>query len=409
MTAYQSSHTRNKNARCCYAPSAYRFSLTVKIALITETFPPEVNGVAMTLHRLVSGLQELGHAMTVVRPRQKNESVAEKPFSEILVKGFPIPRYADLQFGCLSGRRLRNAWVEQKPDLIHIATEGPLGYSALSVARKLGIPTISTFHTNFHSYGSHYGYGLLAKPLMAYFRWFHNRTGATFVPSVEVQTELQNAGFERVSILARGVDTQLFDPARRSEVLRASWGAGPDTPVVIYVGRVADEKNIPLTVKAFLRFRQLRPDAQLVIVGDGPERKKLEQAYPEIHFAGMQRGEALAAHYASGDFFFFGSVTETFGNVVTEALASGLVVLAYDYAAGKRHIRSGENGYTAKLGDEQNFLSKVETIAQNPKNSALLRAKARTSALEVSWRSVIGVFEKDLIRHARRDPKEMCA
>ncbi|WOO42806.1 glycosyltransferase family 1 protein [Rubellicoccus peritrichatus] len=378
----------------------------MKIALITETFPPEVNGVAMTLHRLVTGLHKRGNHMTVVRPRQEADKTRreEKDYEEILVKGYSIPRYQGLQFGVPARRRLKAVWRKEKPDLIHIATEGPLGYSALGAADDLNIPTISTFHTNFHSYGDHYGYGFFTKPLMRFFKYFHNRTGATYVPSDEVKEELEEQGINNVRILSRGVDTELFTPARRSEKLRTEWGVEPSTPVVLYVGRVANEKNIPLTVKAFTRFKELEPNAKLVIVGDGPERKNLEKEHPDIHFAGMRKGEDLAAHYASGDFFFFGSVTETFGNVVTEAMASGLIVLCYDYAAGKRHIVNGENGFTAPYKDEAGFLKTIEQVTNAKPLWPTIAEAANRTAADISWAKIIAKFEEELREFA--DVKE---
>ncbi len=375
----------------------------MKIVLVTETFPPEVNGVAMTLHRVVTGLQSFGHEVSVVRPRQKADTGPKystangtRPYGELLLGGIPIPRYPGLQFGLPTVGILQKTWRKEKPDLVHIATEGPLGKSALGAATKLGIPISSSFHTNFHTYGKHYGYGKLVSPLMAFFKRFHNKTAATFVPSVEVVRELEGYGFDNVKILARGVDTQLFDPARRDAAMRAEWGAAPETPVAIYVGRVAQEKNIPLTVQAFLKFREKEPEAKLVIVGDGPERAKLEKKHPEIHFAGMRRGEDLATHYASADFFFFGSVSETFGNVVTEAMASGLVVLTYDYAAGHRHIKDGENGFLARYNDEGEFLAAIETIHNAKPLWPVIRQAARETSLQISWGSVLRGFEADL-------------
>lgn len=369
---------------------------TVKLTLVTETFPPEVNGVAMTLHRLVTGLIARGHDVQVVRPRQKADKVERQhDFPEDLVTGFPLPGYQGLQFGSLCTGHLKKLWSADRPDVVHIATEGPLGVAALNAARKLGIPVISSYHTNFHSYGDHYGYAWLSGLMLGFFRWFHNRTRATFVPSEDIQRTLEQAQFRNVKIFSRGVDTQLFGTHCRSEELRREWGAEPNTPVVVYVGRVASEKNIPLTVKAFLRFRDKHPAAKLVIVGDGPERKKLEKEHPEIHFAGMRRGENLAAHYASADFFFFASVTETFGNVITEAMASGLVVLSYDYAAALRHIQEGVNGYKAPYNDESAYLAAIDRLAADSANWPSVREQAVQTAQGLSWDHILQKYEDD--------------
>ncbi len=369
----------------------------MKLTLVTETFPPEVNGVAMTLHRLVTGLIARGHAVRVVRPKQKADKVERQhDFPEDYVLGLPLPGYEGLQFGSLCTGRLKKLWRENRPEVIHIATEGPLGVAARRAARQLSIPVVSSYHTNFHSYGDHYGYGFLKAPMLAFFRWFHNGTLATFVPSEDLQKTLTEAKFRNVKIFSRGVDTQLFGPHRRSDELRREWGATPDTPVVIYVGRVASEKNIPLSLKAFARFRERVPNAKMVIVGDGPERKKIEREHPDIHFAGMRRGEDLAAHYASADFFFFASTTETFGNVITEAMASGLGVLAYNYAAALRHITDGQNGYVAPYDDEAAYLAAIDRIADDQDNWPTLRANATQTAQGLSWDAILASYESDV-------------
>ncbi|HEY0946072.1 MAG TPA: glycosyltransferase family 1 protein [Opitutaceae bacterium] len=370
----------------------------MKIALVTETYPPEVNGVAMTLSRLVQGLRTRGHRVEVVRPRQATELHArEKPLTEdLLVPGVPIPFYKALRLGLPVTGRLRRRWATRRPDVVHVATEGPLGLAAVRAARALRLPVTSSFHTNFHAYGGHYGFKPLRGAALGYLRWFHNRTRCTLVPAGDLRAALESDGFERLGVLARGVDAQLFAPGRRRPELRASWGASADTPVVIYVGRMAAEKNLGLAVEAFLAMQQEAPRAKFVLVGDGPERPALARQYPQFHYAGMRRGEDLAAHYASADVFVFPSVTETFGNVVTEALASGLVVLAYDYAAAREHVRSGENGFTVPFGDGGRFLAAAQEIMQRRSEWPALRAAARASALAITWDAIIEKFEGEL-------------
>lgn len=370
----------------------------MKICLVTETYPPEVNGVAMTLHRLVGGLVDLGHTLDVVRPRQgKADAPATgERLSEWLAPGGPLPGYDGLHFGLPAKRRLVRRWRAARPDVVHVATEGPLGWSAVRAARKLGIPVVSSFHTNFHSYGKHYGYGMFIRVALGWLRYVHNLTRRTFVPSHDLLKTLQDDGFRNLRILGRGVDTQLYDPARRSDALRAEWGAGQDTPVAIYVGRIAGEKNIPLTIEAFLAMRALRPEMRLVLVGDGPERKRLQAEHPEFHFAGVRRGEDLATHYASGDVFLFASITETFGNVVTEAMASGLAVLAYDYAAPQRYIENGRNGVIVPFDKNPAFIQAAQDLARDPASWAELREAARSTALGISWDAVIRGYAAEL-------------
>ncbi|MDP0498603.1 MAG: glycosyltransferase family 1 protein [Verrucomicrobiota bacterium JB022] len=364
---------------------------------MTETFPPEINGVSMTLSRLVGGLLRRGHQVQVIAPWRRDRRANLMPGCELIsVPGMPIPRYENLRFGLPLPGIMNKHWRGNPPDLVHIATEGPLGWAASRACRGLKIPLVTSFHTNFHSYGRFYGYGGVTKAVLSYMRRFHQHAEVTFVPSDDTLNRLARAGFDHLEILGRGVDTELFSPARRSDALRAEWGAKPDTPVALYVGRVASEKNLPLTIQAWLAMRETRPDLKLVVVGDGPERGKLAQEHPEIVFAGMREGEDLASHYASGDVFLFGSVTETFGNVVTEAMASGLVLLAYDYAAPQRFVRDGENGRIAPLHDEAAYLAAARDLAAHPEAWPQMREKARETMMSVSWEAVLDKFEQRL-------------
>ncbi|MCY1176075.1 D-inositol-3-phosphate glycosyltransferase [compost metagenome] len=188
---------------------------------------------------------------------------------------------------------------------------------------------MSGFHTNFQRYTAEYGLGWFSRVLTHYLRWFHNRTRLTLVPSTSQRLELERRGFERLALLSRGVDSQLFSPARRTTALRESWGLEIDDIALLHVGRLAAEKNLGLLERSLKALRDAYPQRRmkLIVVGDGPHRTMLEQQLPDAVFCGEQRGEALAEHYASGDVFLFPSLTETFGNVVLEAMAAGLPVV----------------------------------------------------------------------------------
>jgi glycosyltransferase involved in cell wall biosynthesis len=364
------------------------------VSVVTETYPPEINGVAMTLERMVDGLHGLGHGIQVVRPRQGiNDRPESNGVEHALVRGMPIPRYESLKLGLPSGRILARLWTERRPDIVHIATEGPLGWSALAVARRLGIPVSTDFHTNFHAYSHHYGLGLLAKPVGAYLRYFHNRAGCTLVPTEGMRHELAGQGFQGLRVVARGVDTTLFHPRRRSYALRAQWGAQPDDPVAIYVGRLAPEKNLPLVISAFEAMRTIEPRVKLVVVGGGPARGELEARNRGYVFAGMRRGEDLATHYASGDLFLFPSVTETYGNVTVEAMASGLAVLAYDYAATREHIRHNENGLAAPFDDAEAFVRLAKGLVRDPGRAKTFGRQARETSERIDWERVVSDLE----------------
>ena len=294
-------------------------------------------------------------------------------------------------------------WKRNRPDVLYIATEGPLGLSALRAARRLGIPVVSGFHTNFQQYSDLYGFGLLTRLLTGYLRWFHNRSRLTLVPSPSQRLELQRRGFERLELLARGVDGHLFHPARRSSELRATWGMAEDEIAVIHVGRLAAEKNLQLLVRAFRDLQGSLPQRhlRLVLVGDGPLRAQLQEQLPEALFCGMQRGDALAEHYASGDLFLFPSLSETFGNVVLEALASGLAVVAFDQAAAAQHIRHGHNGALATPGDERAFIEAAHWLLEDDETLRRVRLNARQHAGKQGWPAIVEQFEEHL-RQARQ-------
>jgi glycosyltransferase involved in cell wall biosynthesis len=367
---------------------------SLRIAVVTETFPPEVNGVAMTLGRIVEGLLQRGHAVQVVRPRQTREDFEPRAgLDQVLSKGIPVPSYGELRFGLPSKGRLTKLWGEQRPDIVHVVTEGPLGWSAVAAARKLHLPITSSFHTNFHSYSQHYGMGLLKSPIESYLRKLHNRTQATMVPTRAMQQELKGRGYDNVTLVSRGVAIELFKPSRRSEALRASWGVQPDDPVVLLVGRLAKEKNVGLVVAAFRAIQAKLPRARLVFVGDGPLRRDLEEAVPEAHFAGVRQREDLAAHYASADLFLFPSLTETFGNVVPEALASGLAVLSYANAAAQELIVNQHNGVLVPNGDELAFVNASVALATDPARQQQMRALAPGSVAYLEWSAVSDSFE----------------
>src|SRR5262245_50156452 len=360
----------------------------LRIAVVTETYPPEVNGVAKTAARFVEGLRALGHEVQVIRPRQ---GAADQ--GDVLMRGISIPCYRDLKVGLPAKRALQRMWSFRRPDIVHVVTEGPLGWSALQAAAKLKLPVISDFRTNFPSYSSHYRVGWLKKPILSYLRRFHNRTLCTIVPTAPMRSDLAALGFQRLRVIARGIDTRQFDPARRDAGLRARWGAGPNDLVLLYVGRLAAEKNLAAVVAAYEAARRENPAVKLVLVGDGPERRSLEARLPEAIFAGLRRGDDLAAHYASGDLFLFPSLTETYGNVTLEAMASGLAVVAFDYAAARELIESGESGLLAPFGDAAAFTAHAAALAADVERTRRLGTRARAEALTRGWGRLVGELE----------------
>lgn len=363
---------------------------SLRLAIVTETWPPEVNGVALTLSRLVHGLCARGHAIQLIRPRQdKHETaMAKEDMSELLLKGLPIPRYPQLKIGLPSKKVLIRAWTLRRPDLVHIATEGPLGWSALQAARRLRLPVTSDFRTNFHSYSKHYGVGWLSKPIVAYLRKFHNHTACTMVPTRLLRSELEKLGFDHLRVVARGVDTALFDTLRRSDALRQSWGAGADTLVLLSAGRLAPEKNLELVIKTYLTLRAAGRAVRLVFAGDGPDRESLQATCPEAIFLGMCDHEQLATIYPSADLFLFPSLTETFGNVTLEALACGTPVLAFDSAAAAELVQPERNGWLVQDDREEDFIEKALAVTSEPARLLSMRQMTRQSVSGLDWQHI---------------------
>jgi len=367
---------------------------SMRIACVSETYPPEVNGVATTLAALVEGLHRRNHELQLIRPRQPTTDAAggKLRFHEVLMRGLPIPNYPGLRMGLPSKRELVRLWSVRRPDVVHIATEGPLGWSALQAARHLKLPVSSDFRTNFHAYSRHYGVGWLHKPIMLYLRKFHNLTHCTTVPTEALRGDLLAYGFRNLTVVGRGVDTTRFDPAKRSAALRASWGVKAGELVVACVGRLAREKNLGVTLRAFDAMAAQRL-TKLVFVGDGPMREELRAQCPQAVFAGQRTGEDLAAHYASADVLLFPSLTESFGNVTTEAMASGLPVIAFHYAAAAQLIRTGVNGFVVPRDDEAGYVSCAAQACLDAPTLQALGARARETACAHGWDRVVARFE----------------
>jgi len=375
----------------------------LRIAYVTETWPPEINGVALTVERSVRYLRGRGHALTLMRPRQRGEG-ARDDADEWRSPGLPIPMYPDLRIGLAFAASLERRFAARAPQLVHVATQGPLGRAALLAAKALGLPVTSDFRTNFHRYSRYYGFGRCERLIASYLRRFHNRADRTFVPARSLRAALSAEGFERLEVLGRGVDALRFTPAARDADLRRAWGADDETPVALYVGRLAPEKNVALALAAHAAMRSLRPELRMVLVGDGPLRARLEAQHRDAVFAGVQRGAALAAHYASADLFLFPSQSETFGNVTLEALASGLALVAYDEAAAAEHVRDGDNGVLAHGDDASAFIDAACRALAHAQPGATLRRRARQTALAAHWDEVLRRFEHRLADVALREP-----
>lgn len=373
------------------------------VAIVTETYPPEVNGVALTVRNMESGLRNAGFRTSVVRPRQDSDLEGDAAEGQTLVRGARLPRYPGLQFGWPAGRRLRRLWSAHRPDVAYVATEGPLGWSALRLANAMRIPVVAGFHTRFDEYMKRYGFPFLAPVAWRWMRSFHNRAQRTLVPTDALRNLLTDGGFRHVSVLGRAVDGERFHPSRRDEALRAQWGLGSEDLAVCHVGRIAPEKNLDLLISAFDAIKAEQPAARMVWIGDGPSRTDLQRLHPEHVFCGVHRGIALAAHLASTDLFLFPSVTETFGNVTLEAMASGVPTVAFDYGAAGTCMRHDESGVLVPLNEPARFVPESARVARDTALRTRISSAARqiveTLRPEVITRQLIDILEE--VRHGQ--------
>lgn len=375
----------------------------MRLTLVTETYVPEINGVAKTLERIVNELTDRGHRVHIIRPQQKNEASVNSA-SLTTVRGMPIPGYSGLQFGLPAGRLLAKLWKQDTPDIIYVATEGPLGASAINAANRLNIPVVSGFHTNFHAYSKHYRLGWFENIIFVYLKRLHNRTMCTLTPSPEIVSRLKQRGINNAELFSRGVDTDIYNPCHRQQALRSQWGIPEDMPLALHVGRVAAEKNIQLVIDSYHAMQQVEPQLRLVMVGDGPLLGKLKRRHPGIIFTGPKVGLELSQHYAAADIFLFASESETFGNVILEAMSSGLAVVAYNYAAAAMHINNQLNGIVVEPGNAAEFCNAAVNLIKHPETITAVRKQARATAERLDWHHLIDHFEKVLVRYVKSKP-----
>lgn len=361
----------------------------MRISLVTETYIPQLNGVSRTLGQLRRVLTDHGDSVQVVHPDYGRPP--EDP-CDVLARAITVPFYRELHLPVPPFGRVHRAIDSFQPDLIHVVTEAALGLSVLNYALRRGIPVTSSFHTNFDQYTNHYGVGWTRSWIWRYLRWFHNRAAETYVPSRSAIADLESKGFERLVLWPRGVDAHLFRPDRPGRAaVRTALGLTRDDVVIGHVSRIAAEKNVAFLGEALAQVAAARPPVRLLIVGDGPERDNLEQTLgPSARFVGYRKGEDLADHYAAADLFAFASVTETFGNVVLEAMASGLPVVAIRAGGPGEIVRDGRTGALVPPdATAADFASVVIRLVDDAATRRSMGREARSYALSQSWDTIM--------------------
>ncbi|MGE4579154.1 MAG: glycosyltransferase family 4 protein [Desulfuromonadales bacterium] len=360
----------------------------LRLSLVTETYFPQINGVSRTLDRLVRHLHEAGDEVQLLTPAYDEPAEVPPGVAVEVFSGRRFPLYPEILLPFTRAVTVEQKWRDFRPDLIHIATEGPLGLAALRAARRLGIPVVSSYHTNFSFYLGKYHLSLLGPLCWRYLRWFHNATAATFCPTPSIGHILQERGFSSVHIWSRGVDAHRFHPGLRDGDLRRQLGLGEAERVLLYVGRLAPEKNLETLMSA---WRHLPPghDARLVLVGDGPLRESLQrQSDDRVIFAGYRQGEELARLYALADLFVFPSLSETFGNVMLEAMASGVPTLGFRVPGPQDVVEHGRTGILVDEVSPAAFGAALNTVLHDEEGLRRLGREARAYACRQDWRQI---------------------
>jgi glycosyltransferase involved in cell wall biosynthesis len=358
----------------------------MRIALFSDTLWPQVNGVSLTLRRLVDFLEARDCRTLVVGPRAGDgggASLAPRSAQVIRIAGLPLPRYPELKIAAPWSRRALDAAREFEPEVVHVLTEFTIGWLGLRTARRLGAPVVSSFHTDFPRYIGYYGLGAFSGVLWRYLRWFHERTKVTYCPSAVTREQLRRRGFGDVRIWGRGVDLRRFAPDRRDPALRSRQGP-PSALHLLYVGRLAPEKDLDLLFDAVRRLPAT--DFHLIVTGDGPHAARARARAPaNATFTGYLTGSELSATFASADLFVFPSRTETYGNAVLEALASGLPVVAFAEGGVLENVRDGVNGSLCPPGDVDAFVAAILRLAREPGLRARQARAARAWAERRTW------------------------
>lgn len=362
----------------------------MKIAVVAESFLPQMNGVVRTVLELLAHLRRRGHAAVVFAPGEGPEAVEGFPVWR--VRGVPFPPYPQIMLAPFSlhmERELRS-W---RPDIIHLASPFLLGMQGMLVGRRLRVPAMAHFQTDVPGYARAYGLGALTELATRYVARLHNGCAATFCPTPTVASTLRGWGVQRVELSGRGVDTTLFHPDRRAAATRRRYGLGAAEPVLLYVGRLAAEKNLGLLAATAAAL----PECRLLIVGDGPERLALAADMPHnVVFTGWLHGEALAAVYAAADLFVFPSATETFGQVVQEAMAAGLPTVALRAGGVQDIVQHGVTGLLCEPGAMDEWIAAVRYLLESVGRRRLMGNRARGYAEGRSWEAV---FDRLLARY----------
>ena len=361
-----------------------------RVLLYSGSYNHITDGVTLTLNRLVTYLESVGIEVLVVAPTSRNPEL-EGAGTFFPAPSIPAPGRKEYRMGTIIPPVLRHRMTSFRPDIIHVATPDLLGRWAMSYGRRKGIPILTTYHTDFTSYLSYYNLDFLESSLIKYLRYFYSRCDLVCVPSHSMITELEHRGIQgNMRIWARGVETDRFSPDHRSVEWRRAMGVADGVPLITYVGRLVQEKNIHLLAEIHRRLKERQVPHRFMVVGDGPERQELETALPGQIFTGHLKGRELARAYASSDLFFFPSTTETFGNVVLEGMASGLPAVCAVATGSSDLVIDGQTGFLTPIDRVDQFTEQIESLALDPVLRSAMGWNARYEAENYRWEVILG-------------------
>ncbi len=369
---------------------------SLRLALFTETWTPQVNGVARTLERLRDAVIARGGDVLVVTADDPDARAEPNVYR---APSAPFWAYPQLRLAWPTRNTVSEVLRAFSPTLVHVATEFGVGLAGRSAAQRMQLPLVTSYHTNFTAYAQYYSLGMLARPGWQYLRWFHSAGARTYCPTQSIVREVQAQGFQNCAVWSRGVDTQRFSPMHKRSALREQLGIADDVLLVTYVGRIAAEKGLDVALHAMRLAAQARPGKiAFAVIGDGPFEQETRARTPEPRWIpGKLLGAELSTAYASSDLFLFPSTTDTFGNVLLEAMASGLPVVGADVGP-TRELIGETRGWLVAPGNAEAMAAALVQAVDEP----ALRYERATAALEFagacSWDGVWDRLFQDYLR-----------
>lgn len=356
----------------------------MRIAIFTDTFLPQINGVTKTLSRMKEYMDEKGVEYKFFIPGEENyirdNTVAFSSFRFFL--------YSECKIAIPKYRKIKKELDSFNPDIIHVVTPFSIGIMGLKYSKDTNIPMVASYHTDFPKYLKYYNLEFLENTLWYFFKWFHSHSYINFCPSVDTKEEMEKHGINNLELWGRGIDTIKYNPNKKNEKLREKYCSNNEA-LLLYVGRIAPEKELDVLMEAAKKLNRMNVKYKLVVVGDGPSKKEFESmTIDNVVFVGYKSGSELEAYYATADIFTFPSSSETYGNVILEAMASGLPVIC-PYSGGlKENIIDSYNGLIFETGSSENMAYKIIELINDNNLRYRLRENARSYTITKSWNNI---------------------